>query len=132
MIGTVRDLTAETIRSLKLEESENRFRKRIAQPPIPMVVLRGPEHTMEIVNAAMIARWKKPESYLVGKPIAQAFSELPDQHFIKLLDHVYATGQPHHETESASYLLDENGKRTFYVDFNYVSSPSPMAQYPSS
>lgn len=103
----------------RLEESEDRFRDLIAQWPIPMVVLKGPDHVIDIVNNAMVKRWKKPMEYLAGKRLADVFPEIGQQ-YIKLLDQVYTTGKSYQETDSVSFIQDPGNPHTSYVDFEYV------------
>ncbi|HMK18726.1 MAG TPA: PAS domain-containing protein [Chitinophagaceae bacterium] len=117
--GTLEDVTDAVISRKKVEESEQRFRNLIAQSPIPMVVFRGPEHVIEIVNSAMLKRWNKKEEDLLNKRFIEVFPEIKTQRIPGLLDKVYKTSVAYKEEESISFIQDKESKRTIYVDFEY-------------
>lgn len=125
VLVTCTETTEKVSIKKQLEESENRFRDLVAQWPIPMVVLKGPEHVIDIVNNAMLKRWKKPAEILVGKRLADVFPDKGLQSYITLLDKVYATGKPYQETDSVSFIQDGDSPHTTYVDFEYVPLLGP-------
>lgn len=73
-------------------ESE-RLRELFQKAPGFMVLFRGPEHVIEIVNdkyCEIVGR-----SDLVGKPLCEAQPELAQQPFVALLGEAYRTGRPY-------------------------------------
>ena len=75
-----------------------RLRDLFDQAPGFMVVLRGPEHTFEIVNEAYYGLVGHRE--MIGKPVRVALPEIEGQGYYELLDIVYATGKPHVAVEA--------------------------------
>jgi len=65
----------------------------LAQAPVAISVLRGPDHIFELANQfqeRLIANRQ-----LIGRRAADAVHELVGQGIIQLLDRVYATGEPY-------------------------------------
>ncbi len=86
---TTAQVLAERYRAEELE----RLRGMFEQAPGFMVLLRGPEHVFELVNAAYYkVTGPRP---LLGKPVREALPEVAGQGFYELLDRVYATGEPY-------------------------------------
>ena len=119
VMNTAAEVTDLVVAKQKVEESEQKFRNLIAQSPIPMVVYKGSEHVIEIVNSAMLKRWNKSESTVLNKRFLEVFPEAKDQKYPSLLDEVFKTGVGYKEAEAASYIQDKDGRKTFYVDFEY-------------
>ena len=134
--GTIGGVTVTPVETTErvLMERENRAlleatrfaddqrRQMFEQATNFIMVLKGPQHVFEIVNAA--GRRMFAGRALLGKSVGQALPEMEQQGFIALLDRVYQSG----ETFAASnrlvslvapdaplngYLIDR------YVDFVY-------------
>jgi PAS domain S-box-containing protein len=118
IIVTVTEVSEQVAARKKIEKSESRFRSLIAQSPVAMVVLKGPEHVYEIANSAMLKRWNKSKEELINKKLVEIFPEIKDQKFPALLDEVYQTGKVYRESEAVSNLKN-NGEKALYVDFDY-------------
>jgi hypothetical protein len=58
------------------------------QAPGFIIVVRGPEHVVDFVNAGHRALFNS--SGWIGKPMREAFPTLNDQSFLERLDSVYA------------------------------------------
>ena len=82
-----------------------------------MAVLRGPDHVFELANAAFYRLVGHRD--IVGKSIAEALPEIPEQGFIELLDRVLETGEPHVGTAVPVLFQREAGNplEERYVDF---------------
>jgi len=78
--------------NLSLRAEGERLRALFQQAPGFMCMLRGPEHRIELANAAYLQLVGHRD--VVGKPVRDALPETEDQGFIALLDRVYATGEP--------------------------------------
>ena len=99
VVGSTRDITerhqekAEREILLKTLEVE---RKRLAnlflQTPAFIAVLRGAEHTFELVNAPYYQMVGNRE--LIGKKVRDALPEIEGQGFFEILDEVYRSGKP--------------------------------------
>jgi hypothetical protein len=120
IIAVASDVTIQVQARKLVEVSEARFRSLITQAPMAMVVLRGPDQIIEIANNAMLKRWNRVGQDLSGKRLVDVFPEIKDQKFPALLEYVYQTGEVYRELEAFSYIQDVDGKRTFYVDFEYA------------
>jgi two-component sensor histidine kinase len=77
---------AEAVQAQSLQ-----LRQLFMQAPSFMVVLRGPEHVIELVNNAYLQLIGHRD--VVGLPIRQALPEVVDQGFPDLLDKVRATAE---------------------------------------
>ncbi|HEX2077237.1 MAG TPA: PAS domain-containing protein [Longimicrobium sp.] len=76
--------------ALRVERA--RLEEVIRRAPAFMVVLRGPDHVLELVNDAYQQLIGHRD--VVGKPLFQAVPEARGQGFEELLDRVLATGEP--------------------------------------
>lgn len=92
-------------------------RRLLEHTPGFIAVLRGPELTFEMVNAAyadLVGR--RP---LVGRPAREALPELGES-FFHQLEHIYATGQPAIGRGVPLTLQRESGRiECRYIDFVY-------------
>jgi signal transduction histidine kinase len=64
-----------------------------AQAPAAIAILSGPEHVFEMANSWYLDLVDGRD--VVGKPLRLALPEVASQGIVELLDHVYATGEPH-------------------------------------
>jgi len=78
--------------NLSLRTESERLRALFRQAPGFMCMLRGPEHRIELANAAYMQLVGHRD--ILDKPVREALPETEDQGFIALLDRVYATGEP--------------------------------------
>jgi PAS domain S-box-containing protein len=69
----------------------NRLRTIFEQAPGFISMLSGPDHVYEFVNEAHKRLFGDRD--VVGKPIREAFPDLPDQDYVQMLDRIYATGE---------------------------------------
>jgi PAS domain S-box-containing protein len=65
----------------------------VTQAPIPMAVLRGPRHIVELVNLEL-GRLVTPGRDIIGRPLRDVFPELETQGLVELLDLAYEIGEP--------------------------------------
>jgi diguanylate cyclase (GGDEF)-like protein/PAS domain S-box-containing protein len=80
-------------RANAIRASEGCLSSLFQQAPSFMAVVRGPTHIFEMANAAhqQLVGFRP----IIGKPVWEALPEIADQGFARLLDQVYATGQPY-------------------------------------
>jgi PAS domain S-box-containing protein len=98
------------------------------QAPMPIVILRGRDHVIELVNAATCRVWGRQPSHVVGKPLLDALPELRSQPFKELLDGVLEGGTPYVGRETPA-ALDAHGNgrmETVYFDFVYAPLHAPQ------
>ena len=79
--------------NLALGEERAFLRQLFEQAPGFVAVLRGPQHVVELVNAAY--RQLVGQRALINLPLRQALPELADQGFLALLDAAYHSGAPY-------------------------------------
>jgi len=114
------EVTLQVQARKKLEESEQRFVNLIQEAPFATALYKGRDMVIEIANEAMIKLWGRDTS-VIGEKLGEALPELEGQPFLQLLEHVFTTGQAHHEQEARAELLVNGKLSTFY--FNYTYKP---------
>ena len=73
--------------------ADDQLQQMFAQAPNFMMVLKGPDHVFETVNAAGKNLFSGRD--VVGLTVLQAFPEIAAQGFVEILDGVYQTGEPY-------------------------------------
>lgn len=114
------DITELKITQNALKNSEQRFKILVQQAPVPMVILRGPEHKIEITNAIVERRWGYGKVDFSNKTLSDIFPVIRQQEHSVLLDQVYKTGKSFREYESEVYFKDEDEFKTCFFDFEYA------------
>jgi signal transduction histidine kinase/DNA-binding response OmpR family regulator len=76
----------------ELQGDKTHLQRLFEQAPGFICVLRGPEHTYELANAAY--RRLTGGRELIGRTVGAALPEVVEQGFIDLLDQVYRSGKP--------------------------------------
>jgi PAS domain S-box-containing protein len=95
-----------------LDEMERLFR----DAPAPVAWLFGPRHEYGLANEAYLRLVGRPR--LVGRTVAEALPELAEQGFVRVLDEVYASGEPFVGTEVPIRVRDAaGGLQQRIVDF---------------
>jgi signal transduction histidine kinase len=111
----------------RVQAERKRLYDLFMQAPSLIAVLRGPEHIYELANP-LYRQTVGTHREIIGKPIREALPELEGQGYYELLDTVYRTGQPFHQTEAVA-MIDRRGngllEKTYY---NFVYQPSFNAQ----
>ncbi len=97
----------------------NYFRLLFKQAPGFIAFLSGPDHVYEMVNDEYIKMAGGRD--VIGKSMREALPELAEQGYDKLLDQVYATGEPYIGKHVRILLPDgsDGGRREVYIDFIY-------------
>jgi PAS domain S-box-containing protein len=100
--------------------NENRFRNIIAQSPIAMMILKGPDFIIDMANNALLNHiWRRSSNEVLGKKLLDVFPEQASQLFPALLKRVYETGIAHQENEALTYINGFDGMKRFYLDVEY-------------
>ena len=119
-ISSCVDITELKLAQYALKSSEQKFKNLVAQSPVPMVILRGPEHKIEIANTIVEKRWGYGEVDFSNKTLGDLFPVLRQEKHNILLDEVYKTGKSFREYESEVYFKANVGFKTCYFDFEYA------------
>jgi signal transduction histidine kinase/DNA-binding response OmpR family regulator len=127
---SARELIARVGSLLKLSRArreadlqKQHLRSIFMQAPMPIVMLRGPEHVVELANPMTCRVWNRAEADVLNKPLLDVLPELREQPFKTLLDDVYRTGTPHVGKEAPA-RLDRRGDGAYEtVYFNFVYTP---------
>ncbi|RYY60707.1 MAG: PAS domain S-box protein [Chitinophagaceae bacterium] len=105
-------------RNDELANNEARLRYLLADAPIAIAVLTGPELVVESANKKILGIWGKSEK-IIGLPIEKALPELAGQPFTDILLNVYSTGMPFYGDEIKVKLEHEGDLREDYTNFVY-------------
>ncbi|MXQ10589.1 sensor domain-containing protein [Microvirga makkahensis] len=104
---------------------ERRLHSLFQQAPSFMAVVRGPHHIFDMANSAhqRLVGFRN----IIGKPVRDALPEIADQGFARLLDQVYATGQPHIGRGTPLLVQPASGAPAAlrYIDFIFQPIPAP-------
>jgi PAS domain S-box-containing protein len=90
----------------------------LASVPAAVAVLEGPEHRFVFANPSYAELVAGRD--LDGRTVREALPEVAEQGFLELLDHVYATGEPHHGSETPVFLDGDDGRYEVVLDFVYL------------
>ncbi len=106
-----------------LEERQRvNFYRHFMQAPFPVAVFRGPDHSIELANPAVLSAWGQgPE--VLGRPLAEAVPALKDQLFIDYLDDVFRTGRAHEGLGELVRLPTGPGGALEDRYYNYIYAP---------
>jgi PAS domain S-box-containing protein len=91
------------------------------QAPAFMCILRGPDHTFELVNDRYLQLIGQRE--VLGLPVRHALPEIERQGFFELLDYVYQSGETFSGTDM-TVLLHRSGDKQIekrFLDFVYIA-----------
>ena len=91
----VRSLLSLSRARREAELQKQHLRSLFMQAPTPIVILKGPNHVIELANPLTCQVWGRAEADVIGRPLFQAVPELADQPFGTLLDGVLRTGVPY-------------------------------------
>jgi PAS domain-containing protein len=96
-----------------------RWRETFHQAPVPVALMRGPEHVFEFANEAYLRL--VGGRAVAGKPLREALPEIVDQGFLELLDGVYRSGNPYIGAGAKVMLqrVEEGPVEERVVDFIY-------------
>jgi PAS domain S-box-containing protein len=118
VVAIVIETTGRVRADHRLATERERLLQAFEQAPGFIISMRGPEHTVEFVNAAH-RRAFNSESW-TGRPIREAFAALEGQSFFEMLDKVYATGERVEATAApAKYGQPDGSEEERFLTFVY-------------
>lgn len=119
-IGSCVDITEQKKVEEELKKSEQRFRNLIMLSPVGIILFRGPDHRIEMVNVVMLKRWKKSEREILGKKLIEAFPEIIMDKYIESLDQVHKQKKAIRFFDSSVEVMESGELKTYYFDFEYT------------
>ncbi|WP_164018989.1 GAF domain-containing protein [Pyxidicoccus trucidator] len=108
-------------RTVDAERARVHLHSLFMQAPAPIIVLSGPEHHVELVNAPyqrLVSREVR-----VGRPLRETFPELESQGIFAILDQVYTSGTPFEGKELSVRLRASEEAQEQERFFNFVYQP---------
>ncbi|HVU33387.1 MAG TPA: ATP-binding protein [Opitutaceae bacterium] len=114
-----------------IEQERRRLHALLMEAPALIVVLRGPQHVVELANEHWGRSIGRPDvGALVGKPLLEVVPELRSQGFLEVLDRVYATGEAFHGLESRVVIRPPGaaGPTEVFVNFVYQPMRNPAGE----
>ncbi|HEY6521241.1 MAG TPA: GAF domain-containing protein, partial [Roseiarcus sp.] len=93
VMAIVIEITDKVRIERELEAERKSLKLMFEQAPGFIAMLSGPEHRFTMVNAAYRALVAGRD--VVGRKVAEALPEVVEQGFVRLLDQVYASGEPY-------------------------------------
>jgi PAS domain S-box-containing protein len=117
--GTLQDITEEVAAQNLIKESEANFRRLMLQAPVGMIILRGDDFFVELVNDAYLNLTGKNKIDFINKPLWEALPELKTTGLPHILKKVLTTGITHHGNEQPIILLKDGEKKMIHVNFVY-------------
>jgi PAS domain S-box-containing protein len=120
LFGACQEITERTLAERQRVAEQERQRRAFEQAPGFIIVMRGPEHTVEFVNNAHRRLFASDD--WTGKTIREAFPGLADRGFFEKLDAVYATGEAFEARGAeARYRTSPASREEIrYLDFIYA------------
>ena len=114
----VSETTAQVNMLKELAESENRYRKLIAQTPAGIAVLKGPDFIVETANEFYLQLVDKKSSEMIGRPLFDSLPEVSGS-VKELLQGVLETGEPYQGNEFPVTIRRFNTEEKAYFNFIY-------------
>jgi PAS domain S-box-containing protein len=126
-----RDITERNAQELARQVQELKAREDVElqsqllhslfmQAPMIILVLRGPDHVVDLANPTVARIWGRTIEEVLGRPLLEVLPELRGQVFPSLLDNVFRTGVPYIGEETPAVLNRGSGApETVYFDFLY-------------
>lgn len=104
----------------RIKDEEREMQQLINMLPASVVVIRGDDLIVEMINQANLDYWNKTAAEVVGKPFLEILPDLADQPFAGQLRHVMATGEVIDVKGSPVHFVNPDGStRETYVDYTY-------------
>jgi PAS domain S-box-containing protein len=125
-LSRARRETAALERSLRVEAElgQRRLREVFEQSPAMMLLLRGEEHVIEMVNEPYLRGvGRRQAEDLLGKPLAEALPELVGQGYLDVLDEVRRTGNAYRGVEVPVRVGGGDGGEEEAKYFSFVFQP---------
>jgi PAS domain S-box-containing protein len=117
--GTLQDITNDAAKNQALKDSEENFRKLILQAPIGMIILKGEDFFVELVNDAYLKLAAKTRGEFAEKLLWDALPEAKTLGFDKILKKVMQTGNAYRANEQPLEIIKNGNREVVFVNFVY-------------
>ncbi|RKH20172.1 ATP-binding protein, partial [Corallococcus sp. CA031C] len=112
-------LESERAARAAAEYERTRLRELFMHAPAHLVIFRGPDHVFELSNPLNSAMLGNPD--LMGKPAREVGPKEEAERISRLLDRIYATGEPFQGKEMPLHLKQPDGSvREYFFDITYT------------
>ncbi|GAC1314862.1 MAG: hypothetical protein NVSMB24_39980 [Mucilaginibacter sp.] len=119
VMNTAAELTDLVLAKQQVEQSEQNLKAMIAQAPVAMCILSGPEHVVTVANQLMVELWGKPEADVMNKAIFDALPDARGQGLEEVMKDVYETGETFYASELPVSLIRHGRPEVVYQNFVY-------------
>lgn len=113
------EITDRVLARRQVEQSEENLRAMIAQAPVAMCILTGPEHIITVANQLMVELWGKPQGDVMNKPVFEALPDARGQGLEEVMKKVYETGETFYASEAPVSLIRHGKPEVVYQNFVY-------------
>jgi two-component system sensor histidine kinase VicK len=109
-----------------LSQANSNLAQILDMLPASVVVIRGEELVVEMINDSNLSYWSKTREEVIGKRFLDILPDLADQPFAGQLRRVMETGEVIDVKESPVLFTMEDGSiRETYVDYTYQALSDP-------
>lgn len=104
----------------RMKEEDQQLQQLLNMLPASVVVIRGDDLVVEMINQSNLDYWKKTADEVIGRKFLDILPDLADQPFAGQLRNVIATGEIVDVKESPVLFENEDGTiRETFVDYTY-------------
>ena len=119
VMNTAAEITDLILAKQQVEQSEENLSAMIAQAPVAMCILTGPEHVITVANDLMVELWGKPQADVMNKPVFDALPDARGQGLEDVMKNVYVTGETFYANELPVSLIRHGQPDVVYQNFVY-------------
>ncbi|PST82545.1 hypothetical protein C7T94_07690 [Pedobacter yulinensis] len=118
IVHTATDVTEQVLHSQRTVHTGEQFREAVAQAPMAIGLLEGPELAITMANPLILELWGKDDS-VIGKPLAEGLPELKGQPFLDILHTVMRTGESYRGNETKALIMRNGVLGEYFFNFVY-------------
>lgn len=119
VMNTAAEITDLILAKQQVEQSEDNLNVMIAQAPVAMCILSGPDHVITVANHLMVELWGKPQAEVMNKPVFEALPDARGQGLESIMKNVYETGETFYASELPVSLIRNGRPDIVYQNFVY-------------
>jgi len=119
VMNTAAEITDLVVAKQQVEQSEDNLRSIIAQAPVAMCILSGPDHVITVANQLMVELWGKPQADVMDKPVFDALPDARGQGLEAVMKNVYESGDSFYASEMPVSLIRHGRPDIVYQNFVY-------------
>jgi sigma-B regulation protein RsbU (phosphoserine phosphatase) len=119
-------LERERLARAAAEQEREKLKAVFTQAPVGICMLEGPRHVFTFANPQYLALVNRSE--LLGTSLWEAFPEMRESGFDKIIDQVMATGVPYVGTEVPVLLPHQTAENCLIANFTYQPMRNAQGQ----